>query len=705
MKKWIVFVVAVIISSGLFAWRSGWLPSISSAASDDILSFVPADTVYYFGGHSTDDMAQFMEEYPLMASSPSQSQVWDTLLASADENNSPKARFFSYLLQEYRSFNNGTLGGFAKFSGLSFMGSYAVFSDGMIPVARINVASSDVLNALIEDAVANSEWTYTWDDLGSAKVRLWQLNTHDDTTERDIYLAVANHEGSAVITLVTSDDDVQAKQRRLGFVKPKKSLATNTAVADTKARYHYTDDMLGFIDFNGIAQAILTPESNSLGRDLLSYFPEEQFAQYQQKLSPACRAEYSELIAAVPRFVMGYQSLGIHKDKLAFEVHSALEINNASVVSELQKMQGHLPLHSTVATDKLAAFGVGINAANLAPALTALWSQFTNAPFKCEHLQAAQEKMREQNPAMLGMAMSMVGGVQGVGASVFDVTMGESNTLPEVMDFMVSIATENPVMLVNMAKILPFLGDITLPSDGTAIALNLPMVPPTVEVKGAIKGSHIVVFAGKKSAAKVDELINEPITANGLYSLAFNYRQFGDFIASDNLHGLVSSLGGVSGCIQQYEMAHMFQNLNMDLGIVVNTQNEGIVAQYNGNMDKPILVEPRIAGKYRVEMLNENCEWQDGAHDEIRQDGTGSYVEKSADAACDLYVSNYSWVKKGDVISFGSSEQTRALCTDEFPTPVNDIYTCHLINVTADSFQCLYDPATEKTSLYRYKRI
>jgi len=705
MKKWIVFIVAVVISSALFAWRSGWLPSASSTISNDILTFVPADTVYYFGGHSTDDMAKFMEGYPLMASSPSQSQVWDTLLASADEDNSPKARFFAHLLQKYRSFNNGTLGGFAKFSGLSFMGSYAVFSDGMIPVARVDIASSDVFNALIEDAVANSEWKYTWDDLGAAKVRLWQLNESDDTNERDIYLAVANHENSAVITFVTSDDDVQTKQRRFGLVKPKKSLATNTAITDAKTRYNYTDDMLGFIDFNGLAQAVLAPESNSLGRDLLAYLPKEQFAQYQQKLSPACRAEYSELVSAVPRFVMGYQALDITTDKLTFDVHSALEINNVSVVSELQKMQGHLPLHSTIATDKLAAFGVGINATNLAPALTALWSQFTNTPFKCEHLQAAQAKMREQNPAMLGMAMSMVGGVQGFGASVFDVTMGESNTLPEMVDFMASIATENPVMLVNMAKILPFLGDITLPSDGTAIALNLPMVPPTVEVKGAIKGKHIVVFAGKKSSVKVDELINEPITANGLYSMAFNYRKFGGLITSDNLHGLVSSVGGVGGCIQQYEMAHMFQNFKMDVGIVINTQNEGIVTQYNGSMDKPILVEPRIAGKYRVDMLDDNCEWQGGAQDDIRQDGTGSYTEKSADEACDLYVSNYSWVQKGDVISFGSSEQTRALCTDEFPAPANDIYTCHLMNVTADSFQCLYDPATEMTSLYRYKRI
>lgn len=703
MKKWIVL-VAVVISSALFAWRSGWLSSASSTTSRDMLTFVPADTVYYLGGRSTDDIAQFMEGYPLAASSPSQSQIWDTLLAPAEEDNSPKARFFSYLLQEYRSFNNGTLGGLAKFSGLSLMGSYAVFSDGMIPVARIDVASADVFNALIEDAVAHSEWKYTWDDLGTAKVRLWPLNVHKDIAERDIYLAVANHENSAVITLVTSDDDLQAKQRRFGFVKPKKSLATNTSIADAKTRYNYTDDMLGFIDFNGLAQAVLNPESNSFGRDLLSYLPKEQFAQYQQKLSPACRAEYSELIAAVPRFIMGYQALAINKSKLTFAIHSALEINNVPVVSELQNMQGHLPLHSTVATDKLAAFGVGVNTANLSPALTALWSQFTNAPFQCEHLQAAQAKMREQNPVMLGMAMSMVNGVQGFGASIFDAAMGESSLLPDTVDFMASIATENPVMLVNMAKILPFLGDITLPSDGTAITLNLPMVPPTIEVKGAIKGKHIVIFAGEKSATIADQLINEPITANGLYSLAFNYRKVVELITSEDLQGLASSVG-VSGCIQQYEMAHMFQHLKMDVGIVMAAQEEGVVTQYNGSMDKPIVIEPRMSGKYRVERLGENCEWQGDAQDEIRQDGTGSYIEKSDDAACDIYVSNYSWTKKGDVISFGSSEQTRASCADEFPTPINEIYTCYLMNVTADSFQCLYDPATEMTSLYRYKRI
>lgn len=704
MKKWIVLVAAVVISSGLFAWRSGWLPGASSTVSSDILTFVPADTVYYFGGHSTDDMAQFMEGYPLAASSPSQSQIWDTLLASADEENSPKARFFSYLLREYRSFNNSTLGGLAKFSGLSFMGSYAVFSDGMMPVARIDIASADIFNGLIEDAVANSEWKYTWDDLGSAKVRLWQLNERNDTTVRDIYLAVATDNNNAVITLVTSDDDLQTKQRRFGLVKPKKSLATHVSIAEAKARYNYTDDMLGFIDFNGLAQAVLNPESSSLGQDLLSYLPKEQFAQYQQKLSPACRAEYSELVAAVPRVIMGYQALDVKQGKLTFDMHSVLEINNAPVVSELQNMQGHLPFHSTVATDKLAAFGVGVNAANLAPALTALWSQFTNAIFKCEHLQAAQAKIREQNPAMLGMAMSMVNGVQGFGASVFDVAMGESSLLPDTVDFMTSIATENPEMLVNMAKILPFLSDITLPSDGTATTLNLPMVPATIEIKGAIKGKHIVIFAGNKSAVAADELINEPITANGLYSVAFNYREIVELITSDDLHGLASN-AGMTGCIQQYELAHMFQHLKMDMGIVMDAQDEGIVVQYSGSMDKPVFIEPRIAGKYRVEKLDESCEWQDGAQDEIRQDGTGSYIEKSDDATCDIYVSNYSWTKSGDVISFGSSEQTRESCTDELPTPINEIYTCHLMNVTADGFQCLYDPATENASLYRYKRM
>ena len=702
MKKWIPVIALFVICTGIFAWRADWLNSESSDANN-LLAYVPADTIFYMGGSSADKMAEFMEGYPFMPSSPSQSVMWDGILHTADQDNSPKARFVAYLISEYKKFSDGTLGGFTKFTGLSYTGAYAIYSDGMIPVMRMHVADSDILNTLIENAVVNSEWQYTWEDIGGVKARLWPLTAEGE--DLSVYLAVTNHENSAVITFVTSRDDLTAKQRRFGVIKPNESLANSSDITELKKRYNYSDDILGFIQFEQIAQSVLAPEENSLGRDFLTYLPKEKFQEYQQKISTACRTEYGQLAAAMPRLVMGYQTLDFSNTTMTFSMHSAVELKHAPVVAELQKMQGHLPAHSTDAKNKIMAWGLAINTETLAPALTALWSQFTNASFDCEHLQSAQAKLREKNPAMLGMAMGMVNGVRGLGMSFFDVAMSEDNPLPSSLDLIVSIAAEDPVTLAAMAKMLPFLADTTLPDDGTAVSLNLPMLPANINVKAAIKGKHIVVYSGEKSMKVADTLTAEAITPNGLFSMALNYRKFGDLMNLGNLNSLTSQAGGKSACIQQYEMAHMFQNMKMDIGIVMRMEPEGVVTQYKGSMDKPVLIEPNLIGKFQVDMLDDNCQWQPSAMDEIRADSTGTYSEKSDDGACDLYASTYSWTKTGSVVSFGSSEQIRETCSDEFPAPENEIYTCYLMNVKTDSFQCLYDPATEDVSLYRYKRM
>ena len=702
MKKWTLFTAAIVVSGGLLAWNAGWLPMQKSNGN---LAYVSADTAYYFGGTSTDAMADFAQDYPIMPTSPSQSKVWETLLESAtsDQESSPKLRFFTHLMNKYNDFSEGTMGELAAFSGISLTGSFAFYSDGIMPVLRMDVANEDVFNALIEDAVQSSEWQYEWQDLGAFKARTWKLTANDK--EDEAYLAISNHQGNVVITIVTNKDDLMAKQRRFGIVKPEMSLATSSTVKDLKSRYSYTDDMIGFIQFDQIAQAILSPESNSLGRDLLTYLPQNQFGQFQGNITAECRVEYGQLADSMPRLVMGYQSLNVNNSGMEFDMHSALELTNTDVVTELQQMQGHLPLHSTMSRDKVFAFGLGVNADNIGPAVTALWTQFTNVEYNCRELQLVQDMARAQNPAMLGMMTAMAQGVQGVGVSLFDITMSDDNPMPGNIDVIASIATENPTTLLNMAKMLPFFADLTLSDDGTPAVLNLPMLPPSIEFKAAIKGKHLVVFSGEESTKVANEQTSESIEANGLMSMAFNYRKIGDLITSNTFNSLSSNMGGVDACMQQYEMAHMFNSLQMDMSMVTSVEMDGIVTKYAGSMDKPVAKSSQLVGKYRVEYMDENCEWAGTTIDEIKADGTGYYESKSDNNSCNLYESKYSWVKKGNTLELEATDQIREACDQEFNEATQETYTCHLINVEANSFQCLFDPATDYTTLSRYTRM
>ena len=232
---------------------------------------------------------------------------------------------------------------------------------------RIKTAREDILNSQIEDAVAHSQWKYTWENIGDIKARVWRLSS--DSDELQLSLALAYHEGSVVITLITSTDKLEDKKRRFGIIKPESSLASvghgdSRPVVDVKAlkkRYAYTQDMLFFVQFDRLVHALIAPSGNRLGQDLLKYLPQGILDSYQANISQACAMEYTQLIHQMPRLVMGYQSVDFEKDSMRYSIHSALELNNPQVLLQLQNMQGYLPVHSTQSEGKLTAFGLGIN--------------------------------------------------------------------------------------------------------------------------------------------------------------------------------------------------------------------------------------------------------------------------------------------------------------------------------------------------------
>ncbi|WP_156924866.1 hypothetical protein [Marinomonas ushuaiensis] len=689
MRKVITVLGGVLISTSLFAVGSGWFSSIFSSEKEDILTFIPADTAYYVGGDSLDNIAQLMNDSSLINVSPRLADQLKGSLASIDDSDSPEARFFSYLMTQYESSNKSGLADVAKSVGISLTGSYALFSDGIMPVMRIEIANEDAFNVLIENAVKDSDWHYSWEEFGETKVRLWSL-------EEGVSLAVLNNANGVVITIVTEKDTLEAKQQRLGLIKPEASLATSEEVENLKKQYGYTGDMIGFIQIDRIIQAFVAPTESHLGHDLLTYLPQRQFNRFQSKMSEQCRSEYREISATLPRFVTGYQVLEIGKDLTSYRtrVHSILEIENEAVTLSLQNAQGHLPLHSTIATDKLAAFGVGVNASNLTSEVMSLLDQFVSAEYECDVLQYLQADIQDVDPYVLATTTPFAQGVKGVGISLFDLKMEEGSRLPASVDFLISITAENPKTFVQMAQNFPFIPQTKLPEDGSLVTLDLPPDVP-VEVNAAIKGQHVVIFSGKKSTASANDMVTEPITNNSLVGMAFNFHKLGELLSSDNLNTLASSLPFDDACSMQYELSHMFQSLNTENGLLLRAGSEGLTTIHSSYLDKTKTKDLNLVGEYNVAFLNDDCEWQgkseeESTEDHIREDGTGLYVVKGDADMCDLYVSNYSWKQNGNVLVINSQDQDRDSCETELSKTEQETYSCYLVDEKDAEFQCVY---------------
>mgnify|MGYP005989957331 CR=1 FL=1 len=579
MRKILALLVGSCLSMSVLAAGSGWfsslLPSFFSSDKEDILIYVPVDTAYYIGGDSTEKLTDVMDSFSVLESSPRFSGWLNESLASLNEYDSPEAKFFTYFLGQYKSANESGLVDLAKLTGIPLTGAYAVFSDGLFPVIRINVGNVEAVDNLIEEAVKDSGWKYSWEDIGDEKVRLWMLGEGNENEK--MYLTVLNNENGVVITFLNSNDELEEKQQRLGITKPESSLATNGTIETLKEQYSYTNDMIGFIQIDRIVDAFLFPEESRLGHDLTEFLPKRDMARLQRELSTECRVEYSELIASVPRFVTGYQVLESDSESAFYTTHSVLELKNQAVSLSLQNAQGHLPAHSMVVDDKLFAFGLGLNSDDLRKELVSLLVRFQGTEFKCAPLQYMKEDVMSAVPVALLNEASAAAGMKGIGISLFDLKMKEDSVLPESIDFLISVAAEKPVALFEQAKKFPLTPQITLSENGNEVLLDLP-AETDVDVKAAIKGKHLVVFSGEHSTLIANKLVTEPINNNGLVSISADFHKLGELLGSGELDPLLAETHVDNACTMKYEMAHMFQSLDIKSSFIMKIDQAGLTS-------------------------------------------------------------------------------------------------------------------------------
>lgn len=702
MNKWISLVVAAgVAGAAAFvalkpADESGFQSkaSISEAkvSSKEMLSYVPADTVYYFGGNSSKAMATFMHDYKIFGAMPSELVMWQGVLHSmAEDNESKGARFLEVLLKGVIDNTEGTMGDVTEYFGTASVGPYALYSHGVIPVLRMPVNDAALFYSRLEEATALSKVSTSEKTWGDLKVKLWDLKEASDTPA--IQLAVTEQDHMLVITLVSPKDEEAAIKARFGLSKPKQSLASSGEIEKLQKEYRYTDDMVYLVNFHRLAEGILSPESNSFGKNLLQYMSAEEAAEMTADLTPECKADYLGMVANVPRLVGGYRDLSIKGERLMMDFQALLEIKNPNVIEQLQAIRGHVPEHAMESSDKLFAFGLGLSVDNAVPAMTALWNEFISAKFTCEKLVQAQIDARQANPAIAGMFLGMVNGLKGIGMSLYDIEMDTQTMMPKSVSALISAASENPQTLVSMAAMVPMLQGLNIPADGSEVDVNLPMVPPNIKVKAAIKGKHLVVYAGDKAAAQVAKLGSDKIPSNGLMSFAADYRQFAtvmdELMALEKLETGGAADAGEFGCASRDMLQETFSTMQMDFSLKADITDKGSVWEGTGSMDKSSWRSPVVAGKFNVAKLNQACEWTTVGSDTRKDDGTGSIALKDVNGQCELYKATYSWKKQGmRLVMQDIKGEQRDACDASWSEISVKEQSCYLYASTGAEYKC-----------------
>ncbi|MAN53285.1 MULTISPECIES: hypothetical protein [unclassified Marinimicrobium] len=684
--------VAVAFATGVFTGSR-----TSGNGLDELLTFIPADSPVVVVGQTKADYTELSNK-TLQNMNPNDIQPLIDLLDASEEGSG--AQLVRWLIDDYiqTAATQGQQGLVDRY-GANPTGPYGFYFSGAAPVVRFSLTSAEPLMAVLAEAEQETGVTAEQSTLGSATLYAWSLNEE----KPEIKLGLALDERSLTLSLLNSKDTPEARMLRFARQPQAEPLAGTERLKQLRKDYADADQFMGYVDFQQIVTALFSPEQNGTGRELRTWFPEFE-QDFAQDMSDACRNDYVALASHMPRITMGSDGYSVNGNELGQDLSFLWHINNDSVVTSLQKLQGHVPGYARTVDDKLAAYALGLNVSQLVPVLSEFWTQFTQAEFQCEQLQAMQQQAQSYNPAMLAMGTAMVDSVRGAGIALFN--LEPSDTTPVGLDgsVLVSISSENPAALASMASsFVPGMMGLSIPSDGTAVE-----IPDPMGLGGnfaAIKGKHLVVYRGSAGEAAANNLAGETLETNGLSALALNLRE--PMKMFNTVEPVMQTMGN-PGCAETFVGLLNLTQTPISMGYQEALGQRGWRGDLSIEMEVADPVTPGdIAGEYELALLDDSsCSWEPLGQETLGEDQTGGFASESADGACDEYQSEFTWSMTGRLLSQSTHvERQRDACDSDWNTmETAENFECGVIAAEGDHFYCstMTDGVTE---LYRYSRL
>jgi hypothetical protein len=419
------------------------------------------------------------------------------------------------------------------------------------------------------------------DAQGAAGANVDEESARPASTAR---LVVGVNDKDAVFSLVGEAADITTIHNVLGINKPDPAIVASDKLGKLRKQWGYGEELAAFIDFEKIA-AVVTDDTNTAGQQLLaSSLLDDRMRNYiEQMRSEPCRAEAAQLVSNWPMMVGGYRKLEVDDKKVDFDTHMAMVIGHEKLKDTLKLFGGLLP-SSQSSSKPMLSVGLGLTVDNMAQALGQLNEMLASVNYQCQPLYPLNALARSDLSAMsMGVVMfgGMARGVRGLSLNVFDADINPQDRFSAVksIDTAIAISADNPAMLVGTLKMLPQFGALgELPLDGSEIDVtsSFPLpVPPGVQIKAAVKGNNIVLFAGEKSTDFANRLAQNE--AEGFFRIKANTRLILDKITA-SMQGIdeTETTQQISDILDQYLSGELSYSMEFtDNG--VEMVNKGLV--------------------------------------------------------------------------------------------------------------------------------
>lgn len=550
-------------------------------ASRDLLSYVPADTVVFFGG---------LEPMPLQnmldVLAPHYGWVKDMdfsreLAVIGDEPAGLKMVFG--LSTEYVNLFKDIKSAAAKL-GVGATVNSALYTVGAIPVMRIKLTDSAAFNAFIQRAETAVNVKPEMMQHAGVDYRTYSFSHAGSADSGAVKLVIGVNQDYAIITLNTPVEDGSTRNIILGSSKPNNSLAQQTILQDIQGKHGFHGAYLGYVNHQEIMKGLTASNSNSFGQMIDTIIkiadggvsPASPLALIQ---TPACQTELAAITHTWPRTVFGYTKLDLNSKPQRMAARMLIENTDAAFMQQMQKLRGFIPASITdIGKQPVFGLGFGLNMDEVAPFIGTVVDGVAQKEYQCAVLAQMKQQLVDANPVLgIGMMSGMVAGIQGVSATVLDIDMDLNQFgAPDVksLDAIITLSAKNPqTLLSTLGRMQPALQSLQIPADGTPVDFPLPLQLPNNEpVKLAMKGNHVVAYVGSRAAQVADSLAATKLDANGFMTIALDFGKYmgliNNFAANANIPGAFSA--------QDKKMFEGMANMKMQMVESFDISQDGI---------------------------------------------------------------------------------------------------------------------------------
>lgn len=600
-------VVVHVIGKDKFSDIVATAPSEAPAqkSTREILTYVPADTIYFFGGLEPSPIKHMLEAMPPEWQAMQQVDFEQDL---QQEQNMPPAikillGMFSEYTQALKDPSTATTS-----MGIGSELDSAFYSVGATPVLRIKLADANAFNQFVQRSETIAHVTPATETHGELSFSTYGFQKPGSESADSTKLVIHTNNDYALITLFMPEAgaaDPAMRDAILGSKKPANALGSTTALQDIKNTYAFHPSYIGYINHEEIMKGLTTPEGNAFGRMLSSLLKSaralEQTAQNEgaqnetgsgntataekepvpeNPLAPiqtaACQTELMAMTKTWPRTVFGYTQIELEKKPMKMDMRMQVENTDPAFMQELQKLRGFIPTSVLTPVNKpVFGLGFGFNVDALTPVASQVMNDFMQKDYQCQPLANIKQGLTTSNPLLaMGMMTGMAAGVQGISATILDfdgdINITPQGTQPDIrsIDAIITLSAKDPqrllAMAANMAQGMP---PIQIPTDGTAVDLPFPLPLPNLgPVKLAQKGKHIVAYIGDKAAQLAQTMSSEPLAATGMFAFNMNFGRYMKFV-SDIAMSAETAQGKAANQLSEQDKAMFKQISKMDMHV------------------------------------------------------------------------------------------------------------------------------------------